>query len=58
MVFFEQVSDMILLPCIIPLSIFIGDYLSELKKLKIANTIMVLFIVSFSLIYLHAIGVI
>ena len=58
MVFFEQVSDMILLPCIIPLSIFIGDYLSELKQLKIANTIMVLFIVSFSLIYLHAIGVI
>lgn len=58
MVFFEQVSDMILLPCIIPLSIFIGDYLSELKQLKIANTIMVLFIGSFSLIYLHAIGVI
>ena len=58
MVFFEQMSDMILLPCIIPLSIFIGDYLSELKQLKIANTIMVLFIGSFSLIYLHAIGVI
>ena len=58
MVFFEQVSDMILLPCIIPLSIFIGDYLSEIKQLKIANTILVLFIGSFSIIYLHAIGVI
>lgn len=58
MVFFEQVSDMILLPCIIPLSIFIGDYLSELKQLKIANTILVLFIGSFSIIYLHALGVI
>lgn len=58
MVFFEQVSDMMLLPCIIPLSIFIGDYLSEIKQLKIANTILVLFIGSFSIIYLHALGVI
>lgn len=58
MVFFEQVSDMILLPCIIPLSIFIGDYLSEIKQLKIANTLLVLFITGFSIIYLHALGVI
>lgn len=56
MVFFEQVSDMIFLPCIIPLSIFIGDYLSEIKQLKIANTLLVLFIGSFSIIYLHALG--
>lgn len=58
MVFFEQVSDMILLPCIIPLSVFIGDYLSEIKQLKIANTILVLFLGCFSIIYLHALGVI
>jgi hypothetical protein len=58
MVFFEQVSDMILLSCIIPLSIFIGDYLSEIKQLKIANTLLVFFIASFSIIYLHALGVI
>lgn len=58
MVFFEQVSDMILLPCIIPLSIFIGDYLSEIKQLKIANTLLVLFLGSFSIIYLHALGII
>ena len=58
MVFFEQVSDMILLPCIIPLSIFIGDYLSEIKQLKIANTLLVLFIGTFTIIYLHALGVI
>ncbi len=58
MVFFEQVSDMILLPCIIPLSIFIGDYLSEIKQLKIANTLLVLFIGAFTIIYLHALSVI
>lgn len=58
MVFFEQVSDMLLLPCIIPLSIFIGDYLAEIKQLKIANTILVIFIGGFSIIYLHALGVI
>ncbi len=58
MVFFEQVSDMLLLPCIIPLSIFIGDYLAEIKQLKIANTLLGLFIGGFSIIYLHALGVI
>ena len=58
MVFFEQVSDMILLSCIIPLSIFIGDYLSEIKQLKIANTLLVFFVASFSIIFLHALGVI
>ena len=58
MVFFEQVSDMLLLPCIIPLSIFIGDYLSEIKQLKIANTLLFFFIGAFSIIYLHALGVI
>ncbi|MBI3520752.1 MAG: hypothetical protein HY062_15545 [Bacteroidetes bacterium] len=58
MVFFEQMSDMILLSGIIPLSIIIGDYLSEIKQLKIANTLLVLFIGGFSIIYLHALGII
>lgn len=58
MVFFEQMSDMILLPCIIPLSIIIGDYLSEIKQLKIANTLLVLFIGGFAIIYLHALDII
>ncbi|MES2761029.1 MAG: DUF6427 family protein [Bacteroidota bacterium] len=57
MVFFEQVSDMILLPCIIPLSIFIGDYLSEIKQLKIANTLLVLFMAGFLIIYFHELGI-
>jgi len=58
MVFFEQMSDMFLLPCIIPLSIIIGDYLSEIKQLKIANTLLFLFVGGFSIIYLHALGII
>lgn len=58
MMFFEQTSDMILLPCIIPLSIIIGDYVAEIKKLKIANTWLVLFVASFLIIYFHALGVI
>lgn len=55
---FEQVSDMILLPCIIPLSIFIGDYLAEIKQLKIANTLLIIIIGAFAIIYLHALGII
>lgn len=58
MVFFEQTTDMLLLPCIIPLSIFIGDYLAEIKELKKANALLVLFIVGFSIIHLHALGII
>ena len=56
--FFEQVSDMILLPCIIPMSILIGDYLSEIKQIKIANTLLFLFLAGFSIIYFHALGII
>lgn len=58
MMFFEQMSDMVLLPCIVPLSIIIGDYLSEIKQLKIANTLLILFFGGFSIIYLHALGII
>jgi hypothetical protein len=58
MIFFEQMSDMILLPCIVPLSIIIGDYVSEIKQLKIANTLLILLLSAFSIIYLHALGII
>ncbi len=58
MVFFEQTTDMLLLPCIIPLSIFVGDYLAEMKELKKANALLVLFIIGFSIIHLHALGII
>ncbi len=46
---FEQISDMILLPCIIPLSIFIGDYLAEIKQLKIANTLLIIILGAFTI---------
>lgn len=58
MCFFDQTTDMVLLPCIIPLSIFIGDYLAEIKQLKIANTLLILIIGAFSIIYCHALGMI
>ena len=58
MIFFEQTSDMILIPCIVPLSIIIGDYISEIKQLKIANTLLTLFLGGFSIIYLHSLGII
>jgi hypothetical protein len=58
MVFFEQISDMVLLSCIVPLSIIIGDYMSEIKQLKIANTLLILFFGGFIIIYLHALGLI
>lgn len=58
MVFFEHPSDDLLLPCIIPLSIIIGDYLAEIKQLKIANTLLVLLMGGFAIVYLHVLGII
>jgi hypothetical protein len=55
-VFYRQTTDLILLPCIIPLSIIMGDYLSEIKQLKIANTLLFLFLCGFVIIYSHALG--
>ena len=54
--FYKQTTDMIFLPCIIPFSIIMGDYLSEIKQLKIANTLLFLFIGGFVIIYCHALG--
>jgi len=57
LVFQVQTTDMILLPCIIPLSILLGDYLAEIKQLKIANTLLFLFLSGVVVIYLHVFGV-
>ena len=54
--FYKQTTDMILLPCIIPLSIIMGDYLSEIKQLKIANTLLFLLLCGFIIVYGHAMG--
>ena len=56
LVFYKQTTDMVFLPCIIPLSIIGGDYLSEIKKLKIANTLLFLFMSGCAIIYCHALG--
>ncbi len=57
-VFFEQSTEILLLPCIVPLSIILGDYLGEIKQLKIANTLMVLFLGGFVILYFHILGII
>lgn len=57
MAFFKHKSDWLLMPCIIPLSIIIGDYLAELRQLKIANTLLTLCLGAFVLVYFHAIGI-
>jgi hypothetical protein len=57
MIFFKQKSDMILMPCIIPLSIIIGDYLAELRQLKIANTLLTLCLSAFVIVYFHSLGI-
>ncbi len=55
-IFYKQNTDMIFLPNIIPLSIIIGDYLSEIKKIKIANTLLFLLMGGLSIIYCHVLG--
>ncbi len=54
LLFFEHTTEMNFLPCIIPLSIIIGDYFAEIKKIKIANTLLFLFMVSFIIFILKA----
>lgn len=46
-------SNFFLLPAMLPLSIIIGDYLGEIKQLKIANTLLLLFIAGFAVICFH-----
>lgn len=58
MAFFEQLPDMLLLSSIIPLSVILGDYMAEIKQLKIANTLLVLFMGTFVVVYFYALGII
>lgn len=45
--------DFIFVAATIPLSIIIGDYLAEIKQMKISNTILFLLIAGYLIIYLH-----
>jgi len=54
---FGSSAESLLLPCSIPVSLIVGDYLSEIKQLKIANTLLILFIGGFTLVFLHLLGV-
>lgn len=56
--FYKQDSAMMFLPFIIPFSILIGDYLANIKQLKIANTLLFLIISGFAIVIAHAIGAI
>lgn len=56
-VFFEESTEIMLLPCIVPLSIILGDYLAEIR-LKVANTLLVLFMGGFVIVYFHLLGII
>ena len=58
MAFFEQLPDMILLSCGVPLSILLGDYIAEIKQLKTANTLLVVFMVTFVVVYFYALEII
>lgn len=57
MAFFEQLPDMLLLSSMIPLSVLLGDYIAGIRQLKIANTLLVLFMGTFVVVYFYALGV-
>jgi|GEM_PF-711610 len=54
----SYVPNFWLLPCIVPFSIMIGDYLGEVKRLKIANTLLTLFMGGFLIIWLYHLNLI
>jgi hypothetical protein len=56
--FLDTTSTMFLLPCAIPFSIIIGDYIGEIKQLKVANTLLSMVIFGFAIICMHNLGVI
>jgi hypothetical protein len=58
MAFLEQLPDMLLLSSMIPLSVLLGDYMAEIRQLKIANTLLVLFMGTFVVVYFYALGII
>lgn len=54
--FFNQSFNMPLYVCIFPLSILVGDYLSELKKIKLANLLLSLYLFGSLILYFHLLG--
>ena len=56
--FFKQNDNFILIPCMIPLSILIGDYLAEVRQLKVSNTLLTLCLGAFILVYFHTLGIV
>lgn len=56
-VFLNSDSDFLFVSCLVPFSILVGDYLAELRQLKIANTLLFLLIGGFVVIYLHKFSV-
>jgi hypothetical protein len=54
----NAVSNFWLLTCIVPFSIMIGDYLGEVKRLKIANTLLTLFMGGFLIIWMYHLNLI
>jgi hypothetical protein len=54
----NSVPNFWLLNCIVPFSIIIGDYLGEVKRLKIANTLLTLFIGGFVIIWMYHLNLI
>lgn len=56
-IFLNADSDFLFVSCLIPFSILIGDYLAELRQLKIANTLLFLLIGGFMVIYLHRLSI-
>lgn len=55
--FYKPTDYFVLLPCMIPLSILIGDYLAEIKQLKVSNTLLTICLGAFVLVYFHNIGI-
>jgi len=54
----NTISNFWLLTCMVPFSIIIGDYIGEVKKLKIANTLLTLFMAGFFIIVLYHLNII
>lgn len=57
-VFLPDGNGFIFISCTIPFSILMGDYLGDMKQLKIANTLLFLLLGGFAVIYLHRLAII
>ena len=57
-IFIGNDSDFIFIANTIPLSILLGDYLAEMRQLKISNTLLFLIMAGLAVIYLHDLALI